>query len=134
MQDNTTYRSYDWGNKVILIAEDQKINFVLLKAIFERTKATVIWAQDGEAAVESFLNTDHIDLVIMDYMMPKLNGVEATRLIKEQRQSIPVIFHSANPLEEDEDIEMMSYDDIAYFQKPVNAAQLLNKVEDLLKA
>lgn len=133
MLDKTTYRSYDWGNKVILIAEDQKINFVLLKAIFERTKATVIWAQDGEAAVESFLNTDHIDLVIMDYMMPKLNGVEATRLIKEKRQSIPVIFHSANPLEE-EDMEMMSYADIAYFQKPVNPAQLLNKVEDLLKA
>lgn len=133
MLDKTTCSSYDWGNKVILIAEDQKINFVLLKAIFERTKATVIWAQDGEAAVESFLNTNHIDLVIMDYMMPKLNGVEATRLIKEKRQSIPVIFHSANPLEE-EDMEMMSYADIAYFQKPVNPAQLLNKAEDLLKA
>ena len=52
MEELNTVKSFDWNNKVILIAEDQKVNFVLLKAIFDKTKATVIWAQDGEAAVE----------------------------------------------------------------------------------
>jgi CheY-like chemotaxis protein len=132
MQNPKTTSTFDWGNKVILIAEDQKINFVLLKAIFEKTNATVIWAQDGEEAVESFLNTEHIDLVIMDYMMPKLNGIDATNIIKAKRNKIPVIFHSANALE-DEELEKMTYDDIVYFQKPVNPRQLLKKAEDLLR-
>lgn len=132
MQDIKTSEIFNWGNKVVLIAEDQKINFVLLKAIFEKTNATVIWAQDGEAAVESFLNTDNIDLVIMDHMMPKLNGVEASKRIKEKQHSIPIIFHSANPLDE-EDLAHMSYNDIAYFQKPVSPKQLLKKAEDLLR-
>ena len=132
MQNIKDSERFDWGNKVILIAEDQKINFVLLKAIFDKTNATVIWAQDGEEAVESFMNTEHIDLVIMDYMMPKLNGVQATQLIKAKRNRVPVIFHSANALDE-EDYNKMTYDDIVYFQKPVNAKQLLRKAEDLLR-
>ena len=132
MQEIKPSKSFDWGSKVILIAEDQKINFVLLKAIFDKTNATVIWAQDGEAAVESFLNTEHIDLVIMDYMMPKLNGVEATKLMKEKNNSVPVIFQSASAIEED-DMNQISYDDIVYFQKPVNPMQLLSTAENMLK-
>lgn len=132
MQELNTDKSFDWNNKVILIAEDQKVNFVLLKAIFDKTKATVIWAQDGEAAVESFMNNEQVDLVIMDYMMPKLNGIEATKRMKEKRQSVPVIFQSASAIEED-DMNQISYDDIVYFQKPVNPLQLLNKAEDMLR-
>lgn len=132
MEELNTVKSFDWNNKVILIAEDQKVNFVLLKAIFDKTKATVIWAQDGEAAVESFMNNEQVDLVIMDYMMPKLNGIEATKRMKKKRQSIPVIFQSASAIEED-DMNQICYDDIAYFQKPVNPMQLLNKAEDMLR-
>lgn len=130
MSDKNDSRVFDWTNKTILIAEDQKINFIILKAIFDKTNATVIWAQDGEEAVYSFLNTDHIDLVIMDYMMPKLNGIEATLQIKKKRHDIPVIFQSTNEMEQ-EDISSIAYDNIVYFQKPVNPGQLLKKVKDL---
>jgi CheY-like chemotaxis protein len=132
MHNTKTTKTFSWDNKVVLIAEDQKINFVLLKAIFDKAKATVIWAKDGEEAVESFLNSEHIDLVIMDYMMPKLNGIEATRRIKEKRQNTPVIFHSANTFEEDE-LNAIAYDDVVYFQKPVNPKKLMNKAEDMLR-
>lgn len=132
MQEENHKGLFDWGKKTILIAEDQKINFILLKAIFHNTNATVIWAQDGEEAVESFMKADNIDLVIMDYMMPKLNGIEATLKIKEKRHDIPVIFQSANDMNL-EDINCMAYDDIVYFQKPVNPGQLLKKVKDLFR-
>jgi len=76
------------------------------------------------------MNSGHIDLIIMDYMMPKINGIEAILQIRKKRQDIPVIFYSANEMEQ-EDICSIAYGSIVYFQKPVNPGQLLKKVKDL---
>lgn len=125
-------KPFAWDDKVILIAEDERINYVLLKSVFEKSNATVIWAQDGEEAVEAFRSNEHIDLVILDYMMPKMDGLEAAKCIKQQQDSVPVIFQSANFLSK-EMLESVSYDNIAYFRRPINPFQILSKAEELLK-
>lgn len=66
----------------------------------------------------------------MDYLMPKLNGIEAILQMKKKRQDIPLRFYSANEMEQ-EDISSIAYGNIVYFQKPVNPGQLLKKVKDL---
>ncbi len=131
MHASQARKAFNWDDKVVLIAEDEKINFVLLKSVFEQSNATVIWAQDGEQAVENFRNHDRIDLVILDYMMPKLNGLDAARCIKKVQQNIPVILQSTNHIDKEE-LNSISFNNIAYFQKPVNPKQIISKAEDML--
>jgi CheY-like chemotaxis protein len=122
---------FDWSNKTILVAEDHRLSYILLKAMIERHNAKVIWAQNGEEAVKYFLDHGNIDLVIMDYMMPKLNGIDAAKLIKEHNCNIPVIFHSANDLYE-EDLNGIQYNDVVYCPKASDPMKLMTKVDNLL--
>jgi len=86
---------YDWSGKTILVAEDIHTNFLLLEAIMKGTNASLIWAKNGQEAVEKCLNTKNIDLVLMDIQMPVMNGIEATREIKKIRKDLPVIAQTA---------------------------------------
>jgi DNA-binding response OmpR family regulator len=131
MEYSDTAVCFDWSNKTILVAEDHRLSYILLKTMIERHNAKVIWAQNGEEAVQHFLNHGHIDLVIMDYMMPKLNGIEAAKLIKEHNCNVPVIFHSANDLDED-DLGGIPYNDISYCRKASDPNKLMAKVDNLL--
>lgn len=132
MSEDSTQKPFSWDDKVVLIAEDERINYVLLKSVFEKSNATVIWAQDGEEAVEAFRCNEHIDLVILDYMMPKMDGLETAKWIRQQQDLVPVIFQTTNFITK-ETLNSVSYNNIAYFQKPVNPFQIIKKAEELLK-
>ena len=71
-----------WKDKVILIAEDEKINFLFLKAIFKGTGAKILWAKNGEETVELCRTNKDVDIILMDIKMPGINGLDATRQIK----------------------------------------------------
>ena len=87
----------------ILIAEDNEINTKLLKTILEQEGVKTFLATNGEEAITLFLNNP-IDIILMDIHMPFMNGIEATKLIRDSEDSFahtPIIGLTANAMEED---------------------------------
>lgn len=74
---------------IILVAEDTESNYILIKAILEHTYQ-LEHAKDGMEAVTMFENV-HPDLILMDIKMPYLDGLDATRIIREISPDIPII-------------------------------------------
>lgn len=89
--------TYNWKNKTILIADDIDSNFVYLKAAMKQTSAEVMWAKNGLEAVEFVKKYPSIDLVLMDIVMPEMDGIEATKLIKLHNNNLPVVCQTAYP-------------------------------------
>ena len=85
----------DWSDKTILVAEDVPANYMLIEAILSKTGVQLIWARDGQEAVDKCLENDHIDLILMDIQMPVMNGLEATQAIKKVKNHIPVLAQTA---------------------------------------
>jgi len=88
-------KNIDWSTKTVLIAEDDLMNFRLLEQSLLKTKINVIWAQDGEEAVEKSKNNKEISIILMDIQMPKKNGYAATQEIRQMGLTIPVIVQTA---------------------------------------
>ncbi len=80
----------------ILVADDTKVNRLILEAMLGKDGHTVVLAEDGKQAVALF-EREHPDLVIMDLMMPEMDGYQATELIKQRTGSrfVPVMFLTA---------------------------------------
>jgi CheY-like chemotaxis protein len=122
----------DWSNRTILIAEDDEISFKYLNLILSRkTMANILWAINGQMAVDFCKQYNHIDIVLMDIQLPIIDGIEAIRQIKSFKPSIPIIVHTANAYGEECE---RSYDAGCdeYITKPANFQQLLHKIENLL--
>ena len=115
----------------ILIADDEVEIRKVLKLLLEAEGYTVIEATDGAKAVEAAMNNRDIDLCIMDIMMPKMTGIEATKQIREF-SAVPVLFLTAKSLTQD---KMYAYgaggDD--YLVKPFVPRELLMKIEALTR-
>ncbi|WP_308757395.1 response regulator [uncultured Bacteroides sp.] len=80
---------------LILVAEDDDSNFKLIKAIIGK-KCEIMWARNGEEIVALFReNRDKTDAILMDIKMPVMNGLEATRLIREEGGTLPIIMQTA---------------------------------------
>ena len=67
----------NWEDKIVVIAEDEQINYLFLKAVLKPTKAQIIWTKTGRETIE-VCTTRKTDIVLMDIKMPDLNGLEAT--------------------------------------------------------
>lgn len=116
----------------ILIADDEQTAVDILKSILEDKDYAVITAYDGEEAVKA-VREQKPDLVILDVMMPKMNGYEVCEKIKKDpsTKDIPVIMLTAKDM--GEDIEMaLSKDANWYITKPYDAKYLLGKISSFL--
>jgi len=98
----------DWSGKTILVADDVYTNFLLIEAILKGTNANVIWAKNGQEAINQCVDHDHIDMILMDIQMPVMNGIEATREIKRLRTDLPVIAQTAFTMDFDEKTLLMA--------------------------
>ena len=78
----------------VLIVEDEDANFFLLKEILNKRNYRIIRARDGQEAVD-LTNDEKFDLVLMDIQLPKLNGFEATKIIRKKNSNIPIIAQTA---------------------------------------
>lgn len=108
----------------ILVAEDEEYNFKLMKYILQRQGMEVIWARNGEEAVDIIRNNSAVELVMMDLKMPVMNGIDATLEIKKINRAIPVIAVTAYAMAEDrERCIKLGFDE--YITKPVNMEHLL---------
>ena len=120
----------DSGQGKILIAEDQEINQKLLKLIFKETSYNIIIVPDGKSLLNIFEKKD-FDLILMDIQMPIINGLEATKLIRD-KSKIPIIGLSAFALvEETEKAIACGMND--FVTKPIVREILLKKIENWLK-
>lgn len=84
----------------ILIAEDNALNTVIIKAMMEATNATLHFVTNGADAVEQFTALSP-DLILMDIQMPKMDGMEACRRIKSENAEVPIIAITANVMKND---------------------------------
>ncbi len=116
----------------ILVAEDQRHNQTLVKAILDGRGHTCRIAENGLEAVEFFDSSEHFDIVLMDVQMPEMDGLEATRTIREREQAggsrIPIIAMTAHALNEDHDRCLAAGMD-AYLSKPVRRKELFHEIE-----
>ncbi len=123
---------YHWNNRVVLITEDEEVNFYYLKTLLQRADATVIRAKNGKEAVE--IITKHkggIDLILMDLNMPVMDGYEAMRIIKSRHPTIPIIAQTAYTMNNDRHRCLQAgFND--YIAKPINRLALYRMVNDNL--
>ncbi|MDB5423719.1 MAG: histidine kinase, partial [Phenylobacterium sp.] len=115
--------------KRILLAEDNKINILLARTILEGVGYVVDCAVNGQLAVEAFARQPY-DLVLMDVQMPVMDGLQATRLIRESGPagaSVPIVAMTANVMSDDrERCRASGMDD--FIGKPINAEEFLTVV------
>ena len=119
------------NGKLILIAEDEVLNYKLLETLVKRTGAEVIWAKNGKRAVEMFAEREDIDLVFMDIKMPKMNGYEATIKIKRINPQIPVIAQTAFAFA-NEKVKILDSGCDFYLKKPLQKKEILNVLNKYL--
>jgi len=123
---------YNWQNKIILIAEDSEMNFILLKKNLESSGAVILWAKNGIELVQIIENKRDIDIILMDISMPKMDGYSATKIIREAGIKTPIIAQSAFIMDEDKDkiIEAGCND---FIEKPFNKEVLFAKIDSYIK-
>jgi DNA-binding response OmpR family regulator len=118
-------------SKRILIVEDDESISLGLRMNLEAEGYAVSVAEDGEAGLES-ARAGGVELVILDVMLPKLNGLEVLRLIRTEGISVPVIVLSARGAEMDKvmGLELGAED---YVTKPFGLAELLARIKAVLR-
>lgn len=91
---------FDFSDKLVLVVEDNEISYKLINAVLKQVKATIMHAANGKEAIEACLTDTHFDLVLMDMQMPEVDGLEATRRIKQIRPELPIVATTANTYDE----------------------------------
>jgi len=126
--DNSNHNASDnytgYSHLKILIAEDIKTNQILLKALlgklFSITRVDV--AENGKQAVEMAL-TNQYDLILMDLKMPTMDGLEATRIIRQKGITVPIYVLTADVYKETQDKSHLAGAD-GFLKKPVETNKL----------
>ena len=91
---------------LILVAEDDDSNFKLIKAIIGK-KCDIEWAKNGQEMVELFQqHQERTKAMLMDIKMPVMNGLEATKIIRESNTEIPIIMQTAYAFSSDKENAM----------------------------
>ncbi|OYD93881.1 hybrid sensor histidine kinase/response regulator [Nostoc sp. 'Peltigera membranacea cyanobiont' 210A] len=114
------------GKKALIVDDDMR-NIFALTSMLERYQIQVLYAENGREGITLLENTPDIDVVLMDVMMPEMDGYETTRTIRqnEQFKSLPIIALTAKAMQGDREkcIEAGASD---YITKPVDTEQLLS--------
>jgi DNA-binding response OmpR family regulator len=115
----------------ILIVDDDKNTRRLYQAVLENEGYQVFMAENGNAALD-VMDQEHIDLVIVDIMMPGMDGYEFTKALRETSNSLPILMVSAKQLPEDKKKGfLVGTDD--YMTKPVDEEEMLLRIKALLR-
>lgn len=115
----------------ILVADDDKNTRLLMKAILEGAGYHVTVAADGQDALD-ILEKEHIDLVVLDVMMPRMDGYAFTETIRAGNSNLPILMVSAKQLPTDKHKGfLVGTDD--YITKPVDEEEMLLRIKALLR-
>jgi PAS domain S-box-containing protein len=127
IKPNIVNNEINWKGKTILIAEDEESNYKFLEMLLKNKGIKLLQAENGYEAVEICKGHTKIDLVLMDIKMPGMNGLEATRKIKELKPEIPIIIQTAYAMQNDEKISTEAGCD-DYIAKPIKKEKLFSLV------
>ena len=111
-----------------MVAEDDNINFLLLKKILELRNYTIIRAINGQEAVDICAVNKDIDLVFMDVKMPVMNGLDAFAIIKKTNPDLIVIAQTAYSSEEDKEM-ILNLGFKNYITKPLNREKIFELLD-----
>lgn len=113
----------------ILVAEDIDSNFALVDIMLRR-EFNIVRANNGNEAVRLFEEL-HPSLILMDIQMPEMNGLDATRIIRQMDSEIPIIALTAFAFNSDR-VEFMEAGGSDYVVKPIDPMQLKEKVKAIV--
>ena len=120
----------DLSNKRILVAEDNLINQEIIKLMLETTKAQICLAENGRQVIQQ-VTAFQPDLILMDVQMPEMDGVSATKVLRELQLKIPIIMLTANISGDDvESYLIAGANDV--LAKPTDLSQLYLKLSHYL--
>jgi DNA-binding response OmpR family regulator len=115
----------------ILVAEDDKNSRKLMTSVLTRSGFSVLCAPDGEKALE-ILDEQHVDLLLLDVMMPNMNGYELAEELRTSGSNIPILMISARQGAADKKRGfLVGTDD--YMTKPVDEEEMLLRINALLR-
>jgi signal transduction histidine kinase/CheY-like chemotaxis protein len=109
---------------IVLVAEDDEMNYLYIKEIFRDTGEAILHAVNGKEAVEICRKNEDIDIVLIDIKMPVMNGYEAIKQIREFRPELPIIAQTAFALS-NEMLKAFNAGSNDYISKPFKKEQLL---------
>jgi|GEM_PF-1944686 len=119
---------------MVLVAEDNQVNRLVVRRMLERMGCRVTIAENGLEAVEAIRNGPAVDLILMDVMMPELDGLAATRAIRAMAapaNALPIIGLSANAFRSDaEDGRAAGMN--SFLTKPIDSSRLLAEIAQAL--
>lgn len=116
--------------QILVIDDDKNIRYFIKEAL-DLHKYTVFTAVNGKEAL-NILDVQHIDLVIVDIMMPEMDGYEFTKTIRSTNENLPILMMSAKQLSIDRKKGFLAgIDD--YMTKPIDLEELLLHIKALLK-
>lgn len=115
----------------ILVVDDDKNTRRLMQAVLESEGYQVFTAENGEDALAA-MEREYIDLVVLDIMMPKMDGYEFTKTLRETNNNLPILMVSAKQLSADKKKGfLVGTDD--YITKPVDEEEMLLRIKALLR-
>jgi CheY-like chemotaxis protein len=120
------------STKTILVIEDNALNMKLVKSLLTIGKYDMLEAPDAETGIILARNKKP-DLILMDIQLPGMDGVAATRVIKEDPsvKDIPVVAFTSFAMEGDQD-KAMEAGCAGYITKPLNTQKFIKTIEDFL--
>jgi len=115
----------------ILVVDDDKNTRRFMKAVLEEEQYIVFTASNGVEALD-ILDTTHIDLVVLDIMMPKMDGYQFTEILRSVQNELPILMVSAKQLPADRKKGFqVGIDD--FMTKPVDAEEMVLRIKALLR-
>ena len=117
----------------ILIAEDDYINYLYIKTLLDDfdKKLKILRAKNGKEAIEICNKNNDIDLILMDLKMPIINGIEATKKIKQFRSDLPIVAQTAYSTKEDKN-KAITAGCVDFISKPINKEILYKIINNYL--
>ncbi len=127
MLRDARHREAVFEGKRVLVVEDDVRNIFALSAVLEPRGAKVEIARNGREALDHLAHHPGVDLVLMDVMMPEMDGLEAMRRIRQQpaHQSLPIIALTAKAMLDDRD-QCLAAGANDYIAKPLDVDKLLS--------
>lgn len=126
--------TYDFTGKRLLVVEDMEVNREIAAEILRGTGASFDFAEDGQICLDMVSSSppEYYDLILMDISMPRMDGLEATRKLRQRGCSLPIIAMTANVSEQDRNAAMEAGMN-AFAEKPIFIDKLFAVLSEYLQ-